>query len=52
MIPAQVSKTARYVQYGIVSAGAPGCGVLSDTKPGIYVRVTQYMNWILDNIRD
>lgn len=52
MSPTQVSNTARYVQFGIVSAGASGCGALADSKPGIYVRVQRYMNWILDNIRE
>ncbi|XP_058467759.1 CLIP domain-containing serine protease B9-like isoform X2 [Malaya genurostris] len=39
----------RYVQYGIISAG-PGCGVSG--TPGVSTRVTFFMRWILDNIRE
>lgn len=42
----------RYIQFGVVSAGAKGCGELSESKPGIYVRVQNYMKWILDNMRN
>lgn len=52
VFPTRVANSARYVQHGIVSLGAKGCGVLPDSKPGIYVRVQKYMNWILDNMRD
>lgn len=39
---------SKYVQFGIVSYGAKGCG---DTSvPGIYCRVSSYMEWILDNM--
>ncbi|XP_050093189.1 serine protease grass-like [Anopheles aquasalis] len=40
---------ARFVQYGIVSAGVPSCGKVS--APGIYVRVSSYMDWIIRNMR-
>ncbi|XP_049543411.1 serine protease grass-like [Anopheles darlingi] len=39
----------RFVQYGIVSAGASSCGRLS--LPGIYTRVSSYMNWIVENMQ-
>ncbi|XP_058813839.1 serine protease grass-like [Topomyia yanbarensis] len=39
----------RYVQYGIISAG-PGCGVTG--APGVSTRVSFFMRWVLDNIRE
>lgn len=39
----------RFVQYGVVSAGVNSCGQKS--VPGIYARVVNYMDWILDNIK-
>ncbi|XP_049542689.1 serine protease grass-like [Anopheles darlingi] len=39
----------RFVQYGIVSAGVNSCGKLS--LPGIYTRVSSYMNWIVENMQ-
>uniref|UniRef100_A0A1L8DQP3 CLIP domain-containing serine protease n=2 Tax=Nyssomyia neivai TaxID=330878 RepID=A0A1L8DQP3_9DIPT len=40
----------RYIQFGIVSAGLNSCGVSNGT-PAVYVRVANYMKWILDTIR-
>uniref|UniRef100_A0A182FC40 CLIP domain-containing serine protease n=1 Tax=Anopheles albimanus TaxID=7167 RepID=A0A182FC40_ANOAL len=40
---------ARFVQYGIVSAGVNSCGRTS--APGIYTRVSSYMDWIIANMR-
>lgn len=40
---------ARFVQFGIVSAGVDSCGLKS--VPGIYCRVAAYMDWILGNMR-
>uniref|UniRef100_A0A2M4CLN7 CLIP domain-containing serine protease n=1 Tax=Anopheles darlingi TaxID=43151 RepID=A0A2M4CLN7_ANODA len=40
---------ARFVQYGIVSAGINACGKAS--VPGIYTRVSSYMDWIMASIR-
>ncbi|XP_059612049.1 serine protease grass-like [Phlebotomus argentipes] len=40
----------RYVQFGIVSAGLKSCGV-SNGRPAVYVRVANYMKWILDTMR-
>ncbi|XP_055678221.1 serine protease grass-like [Lutzomyia longipalpis] len=40
----------RYVQFGIVSAGLSSCGVSNGT-PAVYVRVGNYMKWILDTMR-
>lgn len=39
----------RFVQYGIVSVGVNACG--QKNIPGIYARVANYMDWILDNIQ-
>lgn len=48
----QLNGTAHYVQFGIVSAGDAYCGKRLVSKPGIYVKVQRYMNWILDNIEE
>ncbi|XP_035778246.1 serine protease 7-like [Anopheles albimanus] len=39
----------RYVQYGVISAG-PRCG--ASGVPGISSRVSYFLEWILDNIRE
>lgn len=39
-----------FVQYGIVSYGHRSCGV--DGYPGVYTKVSFYIDWILDNIED
>ncbi|XP_059053394.1 CLIP domain-containing serine protease HP8-like [Achroia grisella] len=41
---------ARNVQIGIVSYGPKRCGM--GGYPGIYTRVSNYLKWILDNMRD
>lgn len=43
-----VNNNPSYVAYGIVSVGTPYCGIVR--KPGIYTKVSSYMQWILDNI--
>lgn len=40
---------ARFIQFGVVSAGVDSCGLKS--VPGIYCRVGSYMDWILDNLQ-
>ncbi|XP_053672270.1 serine protease easter-like [Anopheles nili] len=40
---------SRFVQFGIVSAGVKSCG--KESVPGIYTRVTSYMNWIVANMQ-
>ncbi|KFB41572.1 AGAP004855-PA-like protein [Anopheles sinensis] len=44
-----VNGDPKFVQFGIVSAGAHSCGIVS--VPGIYTRVPAYMKWIVTNIR-
>ncbi|XP_055633087.1 uncharacterized protein LOC129773500 [Toxorhynchites rutilus septentrionalis] len=39
---------ARAVQHGIVSYGLSSCGV--ESLPGVYTKVSYYINWILQNI--
>lgn len=39
----------RFVQYGIVTTGADSCGQIN--VPGVYCRVADYMDWILDKIQ-
>ncbi|CAF4868801.1 unnamed protein product [Pieris macdunnoughi] len=38
----------RYVQHGIVSYGSKRCGI--GGYPGVYTRISYYMEWILDNL--
>ncbi|CAH1104153.1 unnamed protein product [Psylliodes chrysocephalus] len=45
-----VNGSSRYIQYGIVSFGPRFCG--ADGKPGIYTKVSSYMNWILDHLEE
>lgn len=40
---------ARFVQYGIVTTGVDSCGQIN--VPGVYCRVADYMDWILDKIQ-
>lgn len=39
----------RYIQHGIVSFGPRLCG--SDGMPGVYTKVSYYMDWILNNLK-
>jgi secreted trypsin-like serine protease len=38
----------RYYLLGVVSFGAKRCG--ATRMPGVYTRVSGYMNWIMDNM--
>ncbi|XP_026760585.2 CLIP domain-containing serine protease HP8-like [Galleria mellonella] len=40
----------RYVQRGIVSYGTKRCGI--GGYPGVYTKISSYMKWILDNMRE
>ena len=39
----------RYYLIGVVSFGAKRCG--SNSMPGVYTRVSDYMDWVLDHMR-
>ena len=39
-----------FIQIGIVSFGSVRCGTTN--VPGIYTRVTEYLDWVLDNLRE
>lgn len=45
----EMSRNSRYTQLGIVSFGPKLCG--SEGFPGVYTKVTYYMDWILDSLK-
>uniref|UniRef100_A0A2Y9D1X4 Peptidase S1 domain-containing protein n=1 Tax=Anopheles funestus TaxID=62324 RepID=A0A2Y9D1X4_ANOFN len=45
-----ISLHARYVQYGIVSFGLRTCG--KQSAPGVYTKVENYIDWILDKLEE
>ncbi|XP_050078066.1 serine protease grass-like [Anopheles maculipalpis] len=45
-----VSINGRFVQYGVVSVGLRTCG--RQSAPGVYTRVENYMDWILENLEE
>ncbi|XP_045483885.1 CLIP domain-containing serine protease 2 isoform X1 [Pieris rapae] len=49
MMKANYNGVNSYVQYGIVSHGPIQCGTLF---PGVYTDVREYVDWILDNIKE
>ncbi|KAJ8979419.1 hypothetical protein NQ317_002199 [Molorchus minor] len=48
-VPLHFNEEGRYVQFGVVSIGPLYCGY--EGVPGIYTKVTYYMDWILDNLK-
>ncbi|XP_015171014.1 PREDICTED: uncharacterized protein LOC107063621 [Polistes dominula] len=44
-----VDELPKYYLIGIVSFGVKECG--NTTSPGVYTRVSRYINWILNNIK-
>jgi len=38
----------RYYLLGVVSFGVKRCG--ATTMPGVYTRISDYMNWLMDNM--
>ena len=46
--PGIYNNDVRFIQHGIVSIGLENCG--SRGIPGIYTKVTYFMDWILDTI--
>lgn len=46
--PGFYNKKVCYIQYGIVSYGSEICNAKT---PGVYTKVTKYLDWILDNLK-
>ena len=40
----------RWVAIGIVSSGPAACGV--EDRPSLYTKVSDFMDWILNNIKN
>ncbi|CAG0878652.1 unnamed protein product [Darwinula stevensoni] len=41
---------AQYFLIGVVSFGTPYCGLIA--APGVYARVTHYLDWILEHVQE
>lgn len=50
MAPLSVNGPPRYFLVGIVSYGPEKCSVF--TVPGVYTKVSSYLDWILTNVRE
>lgn len=44
-----INNLPRMMQYGIVSGGINSCGQV-ESQPGVYVKVSEYIDWILENV--
>ena len=44
-----INNLPRMLQYGIVSGGINSCGQV-ESLPGVYVKVTHYLEWIMDSV--
>ena len=51
MVLSATPTRSKFVQYGIVSAGIFECGKIAG-YPDIFTRITYYIQWILDNVKD
>ncbi|CAH0551215.1 unnamed protein product [Brassicogethes aeneus] len=49
VVPNEDTGETKYTQQGIVSFGPKNCG--ADGFPGVYTKVSYYMDWVLDNMR-
>ena len=47
--PGIYNNDVRFIQYGVVSFGLTSCG--SPGFPGVYTKVSYFMDWILNTIR-
>ncbi|XP_065079919.1 kallikrein-8-like [Ochlerotatus camptorhynchus] len=47
--PLQYFGNKGYVIHGVVSWGLASCG--KESAPGVYTKVSQYLNWIIDNLK-
>lgn len=45
-----VNSPPRYYLMGVVSFGDSQCG--NTTSPGVYTKITDYLPWILDHIKE
>lgn len=49
LMPKSLGGAIRIFQYGVVSLGPKECA--KDGQPALYTKVSNFLKWILDNIR-